>query len=83
MIGGAQRNLDLSQADDVACDKCNYTYFESAFIVKRVTALTSPTGQEGIIPIPVFVCKSCGHINEEFAPTPERLRQAAVAVPKR
>ena len=82
MIAGQQRNFDLSQAEDVTCEKCSNAYFESAFLVKRVTALSSPTGQEGIIPIPVFVCKGCGHINEEFAPTPDRLKQAAVAVPK-
>ena len=79
---GQQKNLDLSGAENVTCDKCSYGLFETSFLVKRVTAAMSPTGQEGIIPIPVFLCKKCGHINEEFAPTDERLKQAAVAIAK-
>ena len=73
--------FDLSGAASMTCDKCGHMYFETAFIVKKVSATTSPTGQEGIIPIPVFTCKSCGHINDELAPTDEKLKQATVAVP--
>ena len=75
------QNVDLSEAQDVACEKCNNLFFESAFAVKRVAAELSPTKQAGIIPIPVFICKECGHINEEFALTPERLRQSRLATP--
>jgi hypothetical protein len=82
MLGQQQQNFDLSGAESVTCDKCNNGLFETAFLVKKITAALSPTGQEGIIPIPVFLCKKCGHINEEFAPTEERLKQAAVAMPK-
>lgn len=83
MLGQQQSNFDLSGAVDVACDECTNPYFETAFIVKKVTSEMSPTGQEGIIPIPVFVCKSCGHINDEFAPTSEKLKQASIAVPRK
>jgi hypothetical protein len=24
--------------------------------------------QDGIIPIPVFACQKCGHVNEKFLP---------------
>ena len=82
MLGQQQQNLDLSGAKTLTCDKCNNGLFETAFIVKKVTSAMSPTGQEGIIPIPVFLCNKCGHINEEFAPTDEKLKQAAVAVPR-
>lgn len=75
------QSVDLSNAADVSCDKCGHLYFESAFAVKRVTADISPTKQAGLIPVPVFICKSCGHINTEFSLTPERLRQSRLAVP--
>ena len=82
MLGQQQKNFALSGATNVACEKCDNSLFETAFIVKKVTAGMSPTGQEGIIPIPIFLCKKCGHINEEFAPTEDRLKQASVAVPR-
>ena len=36
-------------------------------MLKRVSALLSPTGQEAIVPVGVFACEHCGHVNEEFA----------------
>ena len=38
--------VNLQDADDVACDECENTYFSPAIIIKRVSALLSPTGQE-------------------------------------
>lgn len=60
--------LDLSLAKDVSCDNCqNYT-FDETYLMKHVSALVSPTQKEGFIPIPVFACASCGHINDAFLP---------------
>jgi hypothetical protein len=75
------KNIDLSTAQDVNCDGCGNSFFESAFAIKRVSVENSPTGKAGVIPIPVFVCKKCGHINEEFSLTDERLRQTNIAPP--
>lgn len=61
-------NVDLSKAQDVTCDNCgNYT-FQEVVLMKKVSALVSPTGKEGIVPIPVFACNACGNINKQFLP---------------
>jgi uncharacterized Zn finger protein len=61
-------NIDISQAEDIICEKCgNYT-FEQVFLMKKVSALISPTGKTTIIPIPAFACNACGHINREMLP---------------
>lgn len=63
-----QMNVDLSQAQDVTCDNCgNYT-FNEVVLMKRVSALMSPTGKEAIVPIPTFACNACGFINRQFLP---------------
>jgi len=31
-----------------------------------MSALVSPSGQETIIPMAVFACEKCGHVNKEF-----------------
>jgi hypothetical protein len=63
-----QMNVDLSKADDVVCERCgNYT-FNDVMLMKRMSALISPTGKEAIVPIPTFACNACGHINKQFLP---------------
>jgi hypothetical protein len=36
--------------------------------MRKLSALLSPAGQESMIPIQVFVCAKCGHINKGFLP---------------
>lgn len=61
-------NIDLSEAKDVTCDNCgNYT-FNEVVLMKRVSAIVSPTGKEAIVPIPTFACNACGFINKQFLP---------------
>ena len=36
--------------------------------MRKLSALLSPTGQEAMIPIQVFACAKCGHINKGFLP---------------
>jgi uncharacterized Zn finger protein len=60
--------VSLDQTSEIACDECAGTVFHAAFILRKVSALISPTGKETVIPIQVFACDSCGHVNEEFLP---------------
>ena len=61
-------NIDLTNAQDVTCENCgNYTFQEVA-LMKRISALVSPTGKEAIVPIPTFACNACGFINKQFLP---------------
>ena len=60
--------LDYDQTTKVCCDKCKHDVFVQVFKIRKVSALISPTGQEAKIPVPLFACKECGHINEEFMP---------------
>ena len=63
-----QMNVDISKAEDVVCERCgNYT-FEQVMLMKKVSALMSPTGKEAVVPIPTFACNACGHINKGFLP---------------
>ena len=59
-------DVDLSSAKDIVCEKCGCKGFKSTLMLKKLSALLSPTGQEAIIPIQAFGCDSCGHINKEF-----------------
>jgi len=54
---------DLSQAEEYICDRCDYPFFKTVMMVKKLSALVSPNGQTMHIPQPVFKCDECGFIN--------------------
>ena len=61
--------LNLDAATDISCDECNANTFDQVFMIKRISPLVSPNGQEIMVPMPVFKCSSCGHINQAFLET--------------
>jgi len=65
----ANVQLDLNQAETILCEKCSNGLFIQSFFLKKLSALVSPTGQEAIIPVQVYSCGNCGHINSKLNPT--------------
>jgi hypothetical protein len=64
--GNPLDNVDLTHAQTMECEKCQCKGFQQTMMLKKLSALISPTGQEAIIPVAAFACQSCGHINKEF-----------------
>jgi len=59
-------SINLKDALDITCSECENNYFVPTFQIKKLSALVSPTGQETMIPIQLFQCSKCGHVNEDF-----------------
>ena len=59
-------NIDLNDAENVCCDKCEKTNFSPTFVIKKLSPLVSPSGKEALVPLQLFKCDSCGHINKLF-----------------
>ena len=64
---------DIINAKSVVCEKCNEKEkysdkFQNVFLIKKISALVSPNGKEIHVPIPVFACVECGHVNHDFLP---------------
>lgn len=60
----------IEAATDTSCEKCQNLHFAPVFLIKKVSALISPTGQELNLPVQTFACTKCNHVNEEFLPKP-------------
>ena len=60
--------VDISQTTEVSCEACKHDVFIPAFKMRRLSALLAPAGKETMVPINVFACAKCGHINKEFLP---------------
>ena len=63
-----QMNIDFSQTTAEICEECGNDTFVQGYQMRKLSALLSPTGQETMIPIQVFACAKCGHINKGFLP---------------
>ena len=59
-------NVDLTHAATLECEECGCKGFKQTLMLKKLSALLSPNGQEAIIPVAVFCCEQCGHINKDF-----------------
>ena len=64
-------NVDFSQTTEECCESCKNETFVQVYQMRKLSALLSPTGQEAMIPIQVFACAKCGHINKGFLPKGE------------
>ena len=63
-----QMNIDFSQTTAEVCEKCENDTFVQVYRIRKLSALLSPAGQETMIPVQVFACAKCGHINKGFQP---------------
>jgi len=61
-----QPGMNVDDLPWVSCS-CGGMLFDSAVMVKKVSALLSPSGREEIVPAEVIVCKSCGKIPDFYA----------------
>ena len=59
-------NINPKDLDSIVCEKCNCSYFRQVQLLKKMSALISPSGQEQRVVIPIIRCDDCGHVNEEF-----------------
>lgn len=66
-------NIDLNAAETVVCSKCGNATFAQVVLMKRLSALISPTQKEAFVPMPVFACNACGNVNDEFLPKKKNL----------
>jgi len=62
----ATMNVKPSDLDDVSCEKCGNFTFVQVSLMKRIPALISPSSKEAFMPMAVFACHACGHINDRF-----------------
>jgi hypothetical protein len=61
--GQMQEQIDFSKTSE----NCGGKTFKQTLLMRKMSALVAPNGQETIIPMAVFACEKCGHVNKEFA----------------
>lgn len=59
-------NIPMDQTTSVYCDNCGNKHFIQAIRIQKVSGLLTGQARPSYVPIPVFSCSKCGHVNEEF-----------------
>ena len=65
--GQMKEQIDITKTTPINCDKCEGATFKQTLLLRKLSALVSPSGQETIVPMQVFACDKCGHVNAEFS----------------
>ena len=65
--GQMQETIDFSKTSQIQCEACGGSTFKQTLLLRKMSALVAPNGQETIIPMQVFACEKCGHVNKEFS----------------
>ena len=61
-------NLTIDQTQSVQCEQCGHNVFEEGLIIRKASGILTGTGQTSYMPIPIFACQKCKHVNSEFLP---------------
>ena len=65
--GQMQEQIDISKTSAIKCEACENQTFKQSLLLRKLSALVSPNGQETLVPVQVFACEKCGHVNSEFS----------------
>lgn len=61
-------NVSLEQTMEVSCNECQCKDFVQVLRLRKASGLLTGQDKPSYIPIPVFACNACGHVNQEFLP---------------
>jgi len=65
--GQMQEQIDISKTSAIKCEKCENQTFKQTLLLRKLSALVSPNGQETLVPVQAFACEKCGHVNSDFS----------------
>lgn len=60
-----QLNKMVLEAPNVTCE-CGCKTFVQVSVLKKISALISPTGRQEVVEIPLYQCSKCGKIPAEY-----------------
>ena len=64
--GNMQEQIDITKTTPITCEACENSTFKQTLLLRKMSALVSPSGQETIVPTAVFACDKCSYVDEIF-----------------
>ena len=63
-----QMNVALKDTTAIVCEECGCEVFVPGMLLRKVSKFISGTTSDSILPLEIFACAKCQHINEQFRP---------------
>lgn len=57
----------VENAKNLSCEKCSSEVLKQVFVIKVISALLTGSDKDSFVPVPVFACNSCNHVNSVFS----------------
>lgn len=57
----------VENAKNLECEKCGSQLMKQVTVIKVVSGLLTGESRDTLIPVPLFACNSCSHVNKIFA----------------
>lgn len=57
----------VENAKNLCCEKCGCELMKQVTVIKTVSGLLTGDNKDTFIPVPVFACNKCDHVNSIFA----------------
>jgi uncharacterized Zn finger protein len=67
-MNNSQININLEDTTELKCDSCGHNVFQQGVLLRSLSRFITGSNQDSLIPISVFVCMKCGHVNDTFLP---------------
>jgi len=61
-------NISLDKTTPIVCEECGNSIFQEGTLLRKASKILIGSHQDALVPIPVFVCSKCSHVNDEFMP---------------
>ena len=61
-----KQQIDINKTSAITCEACENSTFKQTLLLRKLSALVAPSGQDTIIPAAVFACEKCNHVNHDF-----------------
>lgn len=56
----------MKSATEIKCESCGHDTFEEVIKLRKISKLLTGSNKDTLVPIPMFACKKCGHVNKDF-----------------
>lgn len=70
MVQQKQINMNVAMKDTlpIICEECGNQVFIEGVMLRKVSRFMTGTQQDALMPLQVFACSKCGHVNDDFMP---------------
>ena len=56
----------MKDAAELRCESCDHDTFQEVLKLTKLSKETTGQYKDTLVPVPMFACTKCGHINKEF-----------------